>query len=146
MSNRERVVSDFCDGEAVFDARLESWDARMLLRDQARPQPMPSLQPQRAQALPWPELLLRMPLSGEEEEEMRKTIFFCWGAVYWPFLLVGFVFMVLFELFSGIGGYLHDVLVDWAYPPAWERPAACGCHVWPDSHCMRHQTGEGKTS
>lgn len=73
---------------------------------------------------------------------MRKAIFFCWGAVYWPFFIVAALFMGLFELFSGIGGLLHDALVEWAYPPLWYKDPSCGCDIWQDSHCKQHQSSD----
>lgn len=73
----------------------------------------------------------------------RKVVFFFWGGVYWPFMLVGVVFMMLFEIFSGIGAWLHDLLVDWAHPiPPLTAPVCRDCEIWPDSRCQHHQGGK----
>lgn len=72
---------------------------------------------------------------------MRKVLFFLWGGIYWPFMLIGLLFMGLSELFGGIGAWLHDLLVDWAFPPQAyvirdgvpvKSPCACGAfHTGP---------------
>ena len=66
----------------------------------------------------------------------RKVIFWFWGLVYWPFFVVAMVFMVLFQIFGGIGGWLHDLLIGWAHPlPPAPKDLCYSCEIWPDSSC-----------
>jgi len=45
-----------------------------------------------------------------------KVVFWFWGFVYWPFMLLGLLFLGLANLFYAVGGWLHDLLLDLAYP------------------------------
>lgn len=61
---------------------------------------------------------------------MRKALFFFWGFVYWPFLIVGLAAFGISALFYATGDWLHDLLVGWAYPGGTGEKGDCpSCRV-----------------
>lgn len=71
---------------------------------------------------------------------IRKALFFCWGVVYWPVLIVALVFLGIANGLHTVGEWLHDVVYDWAYPLP--KPVALSCESVTDS--MLRKTSENK--